>query len=102
MAQYLVATAESLSPIPFYDRIMIARAALVTCFHSSFTSIMSDLKTVEKGYQLSLGVHVESIDDAVNPIYQAKAPVLNDALQDVGMGRYQWGLFVVTGFGWLA
>ncbi|KAJ7890154.1 MFS general substrate transporter [Mycena olivaceomarginata] len=63
---------------------------------------MSDLKTVEKGYQLSLGVHVESIDDAVDPIYQAKARALNDALQDVGMGRYQWGLFVVTGFGWLA
>lgn len=38
-------------------------------------------------------------DDAV---YQAKARILNDALQEIGMGRYQWALFVVTGFGWLA
>ncbi|RDB16565.1 putative MFS-type transporter PB1E7.08c [Hypsizygus marmoreus] len=52
------------------------------------------------------GVHVltENIftDDAVDPVYQAKAHILNDALQEVGMGRYQWGLFVVAGFGWLA
>ncbi|KAF9458766.1 MFS general substrate transporter [Collybia nuda] len=41
-------------------------------------------------------------DDAVDPVYQAKARILNDALQEVGMGKYQWGLFVVTGFGWLA
>ncbi|KAF8074178.1 MFS general substrate transporter [Lyophyllum atratum] len=40
--------------------------------------------------------------DAVDPVYQAKARILNDAIQEIGMGRYQWGLFVVTGFGWLA
>ncbi|KAK0497505.1 MFS general substrate transporter [Armillaria luteobubalina] len=28
--------------------------------------------------------------------------VLNDAILDIGMGKYQWALFVVTGFGWLA
>ncbi|KAF5377853.1 hypothetical protein D9615_006829 [Tricholomella constricta] len=42
------------------------------------------------------------MDDAVDPIYQAKARILNNAIQEIGMGRYQWGLFVVTGFGWLA
>ncbi|KAF8988554.1 MFS general substrate transporter [Cyathus striatus] len=41
-------------------------------------------------------------DDAMDPIYRAKARVLNNALQEIGMGRYQWGLFIVTGFGWLA
>lgn len=29
-------------------------------------------------------------DDAVDPIYQAKATILNDALQEIGMGKYQW------------
>jgi hypothetical protein len=29
-------------------------------------------------------------DDAVDPIYQAKAHILNDALQEIGMGKYQW------------
>lgn len=28
-------------------------------------------------------------DSGVDPVYQAKARILNDALQDIGMGRYQ-------------
>ncbi|KAF7946567.1 hypothetical protein EAE96_009563 [Botrytis aclada] len=36
----------------------------------------------------------------IDPIYEAKARVLNEAIQDIGMGWYQWQLFVVVGFGW--
>ncbi|KAJ1330868.1 MFS-type transporter-like protein [Microdochium nivale] len=36
----------------------------------------------------------------LDPVYEAKARVLNKAIQDIGMGRYQWQLFVVVGFGW--
>lgn len=28
-------------------------------------------------------------EPAIDPIYQAKARILNDALQDIGMGKYQ-------------
>lgn len=35
-----------------------------------------------------------------DPVYEAKARVLNRAIQEIGMGRYQWQLFVVVGFGW--
>ncbi|KAI8677808.1 MFS domain-containing protein [Fusarium keratoplasticum] len=38
--------------------------------------------------------------DALDPVYEAKARILNRAIQDIGMGRYQWELFVVIGFGW--
>lgn len=38
-------------------------------------------------------------EGSVDPVYQAKARILNHALQEIGMGRYQWGLFVVAGFG---
>jgi hypothetical protein len=41
-------------------------------------------------------------DDAVSPTYARKAHVLNAAIQEIGMGRYQWGLFFVAGFGWCA
>ncbi|KAG1775527.1 MFS general substrate transporter [Suillus placidus] len=41
-------------------------------------------------------------EDSLDPVYQAKARILNDALQKIGMGRYQWYLFVVAGFGWLS
>ncbi|KAH7088589.1 major facilitator superfamily domain-containing protein [Paraphoma chrysanthemicola] len=40
------------------------------------------------------------LEDALDPVYEAKARVLNKAVQDIGMGKYQWQLFVVIGFGW--
>ncbi|WWC66074.1 uncharacterized protein I303_108696 [Kwoniella dejecticola CBS 10117] len=42
----------------------------------------------------------ETVIDGVDPVYAAKARVLNRAIQDIGMGRYQWQLFFVIGFGW--
>ncbi|KAF4617501.1 hypothetical protein D9613_006442 [Agrocybe pediades] len=47
-------------------------------------------------------VSLEDDIDTGDSIYQKKAHVLNEALQEVGMGRYQWALFVVTGFGYFA
>ena len=34
---------------------------------------------------------------SIDPVYEGKAQVLNRAIQDIGMGRYQWQLFVVVG-----
>jgi len=34
--------------------------------------------------------------------YDRKANVINKAIMDIGMGPYQWQLFVLCGFGWLA
>ncbi|KAI1445852.1 MFS general substrate transporter [Annulohypoxylon stygium] len=47
---------------------------------------VEDVSTIPKG--------------TVDPIYEAKARVLNRAIQDIGMGWYQWQLFIVVGFGW--
>ncbi len=38
--------------------------------------------------------------DAVDITYARKAAVLNRAIKDIGMGWYQWQLFIVIGFGW--
>ncbi|QPH05217.1 hypothetical protein C2857_002891 [Epichloe festucae Fl1] len=37
---------------------------------------------------------------ALDPVYEAKAHLLNRAIRDIGMGWYQWQLFIVVGFGW--
>lgn len=29
-------------------------------------------------------------DGSLDPVYEAKAKVLNKAIQDIGMGKYQW------------
>ena len=34
---------------------------------------------------------------SLDPVYEAKARVLNTAIQEIGMGKYQWQLFIVIG-----
>ncbi|KAH8114831.1 MFS general substrate transporter [Phellopilus nigrolimitatus] len=38
----------------------------------------------------------------IDPVYRAKAHLLNKALAEIGMGKYQWWLFVAAGFGWFS
>ena len=47
-----------------------------------------------------LGVDEDQAIDGVDPVYAAKARVLNRAIMNIGMGRYQWQLFFVIGYGW--
>jgi hypothetical protein len=35
-------------------------------------------------------------EDALDPVYTAKARLLNKAIQDIGMGRYQWQVTLPT------
>lgn len=63
---------------------------------------MADTKDVKD----ESNVESRSLDDnltapvldhsAVDPVYQAKAHVLNNAVQQIGMGRYQWELVSLT------
>lgn len=43
------------------------------------------------------------LDGAVDPVYEAKARVLNKAIQDIGMGRYQWQVreFLLCSASWI-
>ena len=38
--------------------------------------------------------------DSLDPIYAAKATILNNAINEIGMGKYQWQLFCLVAFGW--
>ncbi|KAL4064816.1 major facilitator superfamily domain-containing protein [Scleroderma yunnanense] len=50
----------------------------------------------------SLQAHTTDIYTAgsLDPVYHAKAKILNDAFQEIGIGKYQWHLFFVAGLGW--
>ncbi|KAI1384267.1 MFS general substrate transporter [Hypoxylon trugodes] len=56
----------------------------------------------QPGEDIAIGVEdVSTIPKGtIDPVYEAKARVLNRAIQDIGMGWYQWQLFAVVGFGW--
>lgn len=102
---------------------------LVDLHHLPPSSTMADVKATEKEAKVSgesepgaVLADTEDVyeDNALDPVYQAKAKILNDAFQEIGMGRYQvsilltvfnvdvmrrmlqWYLFIVAGFGWLS
>ena len=38
---------------------------------------------------------------SISDSYRMKSEIVSKCMDDIGMGRYQWYLFVVTGFGWI-
>ncbi|KAF9810501.1 hypothetical protein IEO21_06896 [Rhodonia placenta] len=76
--------------------------------NSSDDKIYEDEKQKGGDVETPAGPHAETKDvydeeeSGVDPIYQAKARLLNDAFQEIGMGKYQWYLFIVAGFGWFS
>jgi hypothetical protein len=60
---------------------------------------MADTKVDEEEQGKYATHEVPSMDEApagvleegsLDPVYEAKARLLNKAIQDIGMGRYQW------------
>lgn len=45
-------------------------------------------------------IDVSTTPSGVDEVIAAKSQVLNVALLDMGMGKYQWLLFLVTSMGW--
>ncbi|GAW04846.1 sugar transporter [Lentinula edodes] len=56
--------------------------------------------SVGHGQKLTLDDLYE--DGTVDQVYQAKARILNNSIQEIGMGKYQIYLFCCAGFGWFA
>ncbi|GLB38811.1 putative sugar (and other) transporter [Lyophyllum shimeji] len=69
--------------------------------HDQNNEKTSDDKRSESRVQVQVLTENIFTDDAVDPVYQAKARILNDAIQEIGMGRYQchwfWMACIVTG-----
>ncbi|KAJ5371744.1 hypothetical protein N7517_003750 [Penicillium concentricum] len=56
----------------------------------------------EKQHKSLFGVEIETpkVHPGSDAVFAAKAQLLNQALLDMGMGIYQWMLFLMTGVGW--
>lgn len=45
--------------------------------------------------------HREFYGGSLTTRYRLKSELVSKCMEEIGMGRYQWELFVVTGFGWI-
>ncbi|RHZ74868.1 hypothetical protein CDV55_102561 [Aspergillus turcosus] len=64
-------------------------ASIPECSHLTIEALRAEIES---------DVAASGYDSA----YDRKSKVINRAIQDIGMGRYQWELFCLCGFGWLA
>jgi hypothetical protein len=48
------------------------------------TEVAEEVSTLQEAPAAVLG------EGSLDPVYEAKARILNKAIQDIGMGRYQW------------
>ncbi|KAB8446227.1 hypothetical protein FH972_025209 [Carpinus fangiana] len=65
----------------------------------SSSQVAYDPRTLEG---LRAEIEADAAAFGVDSVYDRKSKVINKAIQDMGMGRYQWQLFVLCGFGWFA
>jgi len=57
-------------------------------------------KTAVHAQAVTPDIYSEEGDYGIDRVYHIKARLLNNAFQEIKMGKYQWMLFVVAGFGW--
>ncbi|KAJ3782561.1 MFS general substrate transporter [Lentinula aff. detonsa] len=58
---------------------------------------------LEKEESLSRQNPGDKTQEGVSAVYEAKSQLINEYLQtEIGFGRYQWQLFILTGMGWAA
>ncbi|RJE21951.1 transporter [Aspergillus sclerotialis] len=46
------------------------------------------------------GIDTRGLATGTDQVYERKAAIINQALIDIGMGSFQWKIFLMTGFGW--
>ena len=95
-----------------WDRYTYRRdcaGGVAACLAASSTVVDFEIELEERVGLLSMGTADEDVEGgsvvvnalqeapdgvlgegAVDPVYEAKARVLNKAIQEIGMGRYQW------------
>ncbi|KAJ7182862.1 MFS general substrate transporter [Mycena crocata] len=66
----------------------------------STENVVIDMKTGDDSSVQALMDRAQQ--EGIKPIFLAKVKVLNDAIAECGMGRYQWELFLSAGFSWFA
>lgn len=39
--------------------------------------------------------------NSITDSYRLKSELVGKCMEEIGMGRFQWEIFIVTGFGWI-
>lgn len=72
--------------------------------HDGAVAVKSLADSTTFAFDLTSGYDEDVLYDSsqIDPVYHAKAKLLGEAMNEIGMGKYQWKLFVAAGFGWFS
>ncbi|KKY16016.1 putative sugar transporter [Diplodia seriata] len=90
--------------LPGYDARSVRSASTTSSGNTHVPPVVhyqANERDVDR-YRNSFGAIIDTtyMQPGGDDVYDAKVKLLNEALLDMGMGRYQWLLTVVTGLGW--
>lgn len=75
-------------------------STLVNDVEKAELSKISEVSDIQHKSPFGLVMETPKIHPGSDAVFAAKAQLLNQALLDMGMGLYQWMLFLMTGVGW--
>ncbi|KAJ5511219.1 hypothetical protein N7453_003322 [Penicillium expansum] len=75
-------------------------STLVNDVEKAELSKISEVSDIQHKSLFGLVMETPKIHPGSDAVFAAKAQLLNQALLDMGMGLYQWMLFLMTGVGW--
>ncbi|KAK5020454.1 hypothetical protein LTS07_011537 [Exophiala sideris] len=61
--------------------------------------VESGLEEKTTGHREYHGIDTTHVQPGADAAYDAKIALINEALIDIGMGPFQWKLFMLTGYG---
>lgn len=65
--------------------------------HTDLERYNSAAKGIEAGHANYHGIDTRQVQPGADEAYDHKVAILNEALIDLGMGTYQWMVFLTTG-----
>lgn len=63
-------------------------------------TVVTEEKVQIGGHANYHGIDTTQVMPGADAAYEAKISIMNEALLDIGMGAFQWKVFMTTGFGW--
>lgn len=64
------------------------------------SQISADLKSNDSMDRLEGELYTIALP-GVDAVFEEHAALINHSIQSIGMGKYQWHLFIMCGFGWM-
>ncbi|RAL03261.1 Clavaminate synthase-like protein [Aspergillus ibericus CBS 121593] len=99
--KYPPITVEDMVTASYKESYGRAEHSVFTYKFSHYTRIIMPDRITEKGVVIDDPAVEQFYGSSTTEAYRLKSELVGKCMEEIGMGRFQWKLFIVTGFGWI-